>query len=286
MAERTRGLASAAQQEALPGPTRPVALYRAQPVVRSTLVPEPTTTLHRSLASAVRSAKRGAIEPATRCYPSGLLEELQGRGDASVLGSASSEPTRSVAAPRAQAETAARSRRWPRPVAAALSRRSAALVGVCFAVAVGVVLWPRPAAPARHSDTAPFGASNAAGASASAASSRPDRTSTARARAQPSASSPAQPPSSEVQQPPPRAHASSLRALPSSPGTPPSPRVAAEALARGRYREALDAYRQLADANPDSRVYAHLAAVIARRWTERCAQAESSGEAPCAQPEH
>jgi hypothetical protein len=283
VAERTRGLASAAQADALTGPTRPVALYRAQPVVHATLVPEPTTTIHRSLARAVRTAKPDANEPATRCYPSGLLEELHGRADASVLGSANGEPTRSFAAAPTQAKPAVRSRRSLRHLAAAaLSGRSAALVGACFAVAVGIVLWPGPAAP--HSDTALFGASNAASASASAVGSSPDRTRTAPAEAQLSAASTAQPPSSEVQQPPPRAHASPLRAPPSPPGSPPSSRIAAEALARGRYREALDAYRQLADANPDSKVYAHLAEVIARRWTERCAQAESSGEAPCAQP--
>jgi hypothetical protein len=51
-------------------------------------------------------------------------------------------------------------------------------------------------------------------------------------------------------------------------------------LARGRYLEALEVYRQLAQANPDRSVYAHVAALIERRWTERCDQAKSAGE-PC-----
>jgi hypothetical protein len=61
----------------------------------------------------------------------------------------------------------------------------------------------------------------------------------------------------------------------------PAPRVAAESLARGRYREALVAYRQLAQDRPSQPVFAHVAAVLARRLARHCEQSESAGDAAC-----
>jgi hypothetical protein len=61
----------------------------------------------------------------------------------------------------------------------------------------------------------------------------------------------------------------------------PTPRVAAEHLARGRYAEALDAYRSLSRAQPERRAYAEIAAIIQRRLALRCEQRAELQEPAC-----
>lgn len=67
----------------------------------------------------------------------------------------------------------------------------------------------------------------------------------------------------------------------SAPASAPAPRAAAELLARGRYREALSAYRALAQARPGQPAFAHVAAIVARRLARSCAQRDSAAGGVC-----
>jgi hypothetical protein len=54
---------------------------------------------------------------------------------------------------------------------------------------------------------------------------------------------------------------------------------AAGLLAAGRYREALDAYRRLAEEAPHEPVHGMIAAILQRRLTEQCGSAALRGPA-------
>lgn len=64
-------------------------------------------------------------------------------------------------------------------------------------------------------------------------------------------------------------------------GRPPSPHAAAQALAAGRFRDALAAYRGLARAVPSQRAYAHVARVLERRLAQHCGHRAGTGDGSC-----
>jgi hypothetical protein len=204
--------------------TRSVRLYQAQTVARP-ILPDPTTVAHPQRAADIRSPACSASEPATRCYPTGLLERLRDRPEPA----APAHPRSSGAAARARA--------------AALGAAPCVLAAGALFVCTQLPVAPRLGAAA----PAGVGAPRTSDVPAAEAAASTTPAGTAPAAAQP------------------------------SPGVPPAPRTAAELLARGRYGEALDAYQRLARAHPERSVYAHMAAMIARR----CAQRAARGDATC-----
>jgi hypothetical protein len=282
MVERPPRVGAQRLHDPLTEATRPVALYRVQTVARRMLQPEPGTTGHATDECSRPPADCRAHDPPTRCYPSGVLAQLHGKSDAR-----SREPPTVVQPniPIVSEHDHTHARSPARARALTLSRRAAAFGAVCAAAAIVVaVLVHRFATPARdpnaHDESpAPDRAPGSLATSQANANAEHGSTTTGTdadgTQDQRSALAEPSPPAPAVSGVEPRAIP-----RPPSRARPPSPRAAAELLARGRYPEALEVYRQLAQANPDRSVYAHVAALIERRTTERCAQAKAAGE-PC-----
>ncbi len=282
MVERPPRVGAQRLHDPLTETTRPVALYRVQTVARRMLTAEPATTHHAAHERSTPSADCRAQDPPTRCYPSGVLAQLHGKSDAR-----SREPPTVVQPhmPIVSEHDRSHARSPAHVRAIMLSRRAAAFGTACAAAAITlVVLVHRFATPARDPnahDESPAAdrahgslATSQANANAEHGSTTTgiDADATPGQRSALAEPSPSTPAVSGVEPRPMPRSASRAR--------PPSPRAAAELLARGRYLEALEVYRQLAQANPDRSVYAHVAALIERRSTERCAQAKAAGE-PC-----
>jgi hypothetical protein len=284
MVERLPRVGAQRLHDPLTEATRPVGLYRVQTVARPMLPIEPGTTEHATHERSTPPADCRAQDPPTRCYPSGVLAQLHGKSDAR-----SREPPTVVqpSMPIVSEHDRTHARSPARAHLLTLSRRAAAFGAACAAAAITLaVLVHRLATPARDpnahdlSPPADRAHGSLATSQASANAEHGDTTTGTGTDAdttpdQRSALAESAPPTPAVAGVEPR-----RIPRPASRGRPPSPRAAAELLARGHYPEALEVYLQLAQAHRDRSVYAHVAALIERRWTERCAQASAAGE-PC-----
>jgi hypothetical protein len=182
-------------------------------------------------------------QPATRAYAAGMLEQLRPK-----LTAQASQPVEARVRVRARAR-----RSW---------LALAAVSCLACAAAAGALLREQTTAAAIDL----------------AAAARPtDAADTVAVRAATrSARDPALAPT-------PRAElAAGAAAHPAASGGPlPSPRAAAELLARGRYRQALDAYRALAQASPGRPVFAHVTEALARKLARRCERRAAEGDVAC-----
>jgi hypothetical protein len=194
-----------------------------------------------------RPVQGDLAQPATRAYSAGTLEELRAE-----LATQASPPTPAGSRTRAR-------RTW---------LALAVVASVACAAAAGALLGRRAPAGATAGDPPPRGAS----AAAITPVSPPARSASGPARAAVPARAPAA--RAEI--------AAGATAHPAaSRGPLPSPRAAAEWLARGRYRRALDAYRALSQASPGRPVFAHVAEALARKLTRRCERRAAEGDVAC-----
>jgi len=283
MAEPPRRVSAQPPGDSSTETTRPVALYRVQTVARPMLPPEPGTATHAPFASSTRPKQCRADDPPTHCYPSGLLARLHGESDPRSREPATVLHRRALlVSERDRADASSHLR--AHVLSLTLPRRAVAIATACGACAITLALLVRQfeaAAPNPNTHAPTTADASDASRSSTPASAKPEHgiaDAGVAAGAKPDQGSAL----AETWR---RTAAVRSAEVPARPGPTsrarqPSPRTAAEFLARGRHPEALDAYRQLARTHPERNVYGHLATVIERRWTERCAQAEAAGE-PC-----
>jgi len=185
-----------------------------------------------------------AIEPATIAYPARLLEALRAAG----------QPAASTNRPAARDQ---------------LRRRTIAAATALAVAATSVLAWLVPYARDHGADTRRTRAGQPQPATPAARAGAPVGFAHATAAETPR----------ELPEPRGAPRPSGMR---DAARAPPTPRAAAEHLARGRYAEALDAYRRLSQSRPELRVYAEIAAIIERRLALRCERRAEPDEAACA----